>query len=272
MASVAGNSAAIASVVFKPLPVMQTTVVSSGLMRFWALSFLVTPTVTPPAVSVKMPSVSASSLMASTISGSDTSSAQPPESRISFIANGPSAGLPMASERAMVFGFCGSNRARLRFTPSEIGEHPVACAPKNFTGLSFTQPNVTNSLKAFAIFVISEPARGSQRRADHAVFERERREAHRVVLQVEIFDAPLRSQLVRQNQRCASRGRGWSKAFAERQQLGIAPHVERARRKIFAARDFLQRVVIVGNFERREAVFAKRPGHVAPGFAAFAAT
>ena len=75
MASVAGNSAAIASVVFRPFPVMQTTVVSFGLMRFCAMSFCATPAVTPPAVSVKMPSVSASSLMAATISGSEMSSA-----------------------------------------------------------------------------------------------------------------------------------------------------------------------------------------------------
>ena len=88
MASVAGNSAAIASVVFRPLPVMQTTVVSLAAMRPWLNSFWVTPVVTPPAVSVKMPSVSASSLMASTISGSETSSAQPPLSRISLHGEG----------------------------------------------------------------------------------------------------------------------------------------------------------------------------------------
>src|SRR6266850_665317 len=157
IASVAGNSAAMASVVFSPLPVMHTTVVSSGLMRFCAMSFCVTPVVTPPAVSVKMPSVSARSLMAATISGSETSSAQPPDSRICFTAKGPSAGLPMASDRAMVLGFCGLKRARLRFTASEIGEQPVACAPKNFTGLASTHPRVTSSRNAFAILVMSEP-------------------------------------------------------------------------------------------------------------------
>ena len=79
-------------------------------MRPWSISFFVTPAVTPPAVSAKMPSVSASSLMAATISGSEMSSAQPPDSRICLDGEGPSAGLPMASERAMVFGFCGSKR------------------------------------------------------------------------------------------------------------------------------------------------------------------
>ena len=63
-----------------------------------------TAVVTPPAVSVKMPSVSASSWMPETISTSETSSAQPPVSRIIVAAAGPSAGLPMASERAMVLG------------------------------------------------------------------------------------------------------------------------------------------------------------------------
>jgi len=35
--------AAMASVVFSPLPVMQTTVVSTSLMRFCTMSFCVTP-------------------------------------------------------------------------------------------------------------------------------------------------------------------------------------------------------------------------------------
>src|SRR6266568_3445332 len=47
------------------------------------------------------------------------------------------------------------------------------------------------------------------------------------------------------------------------------PHVEGAGGEIFAARDFLERVVVVGNFEGREAVFTERTRDVAPGFAAF---
>src|SRR5207244_4651199 len=66
--------------------------------------------------------------------------------------------------------FCGSKRARPRFTPSEIGEQPVACAPKNFTGLSSTQPSVTSSLKAFAIFVMrSEEHTSELQSPDHLV-------------------------------------------------------------------------------------------------------
>jgi len=62
---------ASASVVFKPLPVMQRTVVSSGRIRFCAYSLRAALTVTPPAVSVKTPSVSASKVIASTISPPD---------------------------------------------------------------------------------------------------------------------------------------------------------------------------------------------------------
>src|SRR5215813_6390278 len=75
---------------------------------------------------------------------------------MSFIAKGLLAGFLIASERAMVFGFCGSKRARSCFTLSEIGEYLVACALKNLTGLSSIQLSVTNSLNVFAIFVISE--------------------------------------------------------------------------------------------------------------------
>src|SRR5436309_2719700 len=64
-----------ASSVFSPLPVMQSTAASLAEIFPEAISFLATPTVTPPAVSAKMPSVSASSLIASRISSSVTSSA-----------------------------------------------------------------------------------------------------------------------------------------------------------------------------------------------------
>ena len=46
---------------------------------------------------------------------------------------------------------------RFRFTPSAIGEQPVACAPKNFTCLGSTQPRWASSQNAFAILPISEP-------------------------------------------------------------------------------------------------------------------
>src|SRR6266852_2269194 len=62
----------------------------------------------------------------------------------------------MASERAMVAGFCGSISELPVFTAVEIGEHPVACAPKNFTGFGSTSPSWINSSNAFLIFVIND--------------------------------------------------------------------------------------------------------------------
>ena len=82
IAEVSEYSCETASIVFRPLPVMQATVVSFGPIYPCSISFLVTPVVTPPAVSAKIPSVSAKSWMPLTISGSETSSAQPPLSRI----------------------------------------------------------------------------------------------------------------------------------------------------------------------------------------------
>ena len=58
-----------------------------------------TAVVTPPAVSVKMPSVSASSWMPETISTSETSSAQPPVSRI-ILRGGGAVGRVADGERA----------------------------------------------------------------------------------------------------------------------------------------------------------------------------
>ena len=55
----------------------------------------------------------------------------------------------MASDRAMVEGFCGSISVFPAFTAVEIGEHPVACAPKYFTGFASTSPKVNQFLKRF---------------------------------------------------------------------------------------------------------------------------
>ena len=57
----------------------------------------------------------------------------------------------------MVAGFCGSISALPVFTAVEMGEHPVACAPKNFTGLSSTKPSLLSSSNAFLILVINDP-------------------------------------------------------------------------------------------------------------------
>ena len=66
-----------------------------------------TAVVTPPAVSVKMPVVSASSWMPSTISSSVTASIDPPVLRARSSAKTPSAGLPIASDFAIVCGRTG---------------------------------------------------------------------------------------------------------------------------------------------------------------------
>jgi hypothetical protein len=57
----------------------------------------------------------------------------------------------------MVAGFCGSISVLPVFTAVEMGEHPVACAPKNFTGFSSTNPIFTSSSNAFLILTINDP-------------------------------------------------------------------------------------------------------------------
>ena len=87
-------------------------------------------TVTPPAVSAKMPSVSASSWMPATISSSETSAMAPPVRRATSMAYGPSAGLPIASDLAMVSGRTGWTTSWPAANAALTGEQPVACAPK----------------------------------------------------------------------------------------------------------------------------------------------
>lgn len=96
-----------ASSVLSPSPVMSRTVSASGSILPASMSFLAVATVTPPAVSAKMPSVRASSRMPSTTSSSVTSSIAPPVRLTTSSTYGPSAGLPIASDRAMVFGLTG---------------------------------------------------------------------------------------------------------------------------------------------------------------------
>src|SRR5690606_23945259 len=121
---------ATASRVFRPSPVLRTTVVREGSSRPLSTSLRVTPTVTPPAVSAKMPSVRASSLIASTTCSSVTSSTAPPVRRAMSRTEGPSAGLPMASDLAMVSGFCGRSTSCPALKAAETGGQPAACAPK----------------------------------------------------------------------------------------------------------------------------------------------
>src|SRR5438270_791943 len=98
------RASATASWVLSPLPVMQRTISSLRGIRPCSINLRATANVTPPAVSAKMPSVRPKSIIASTISESAMSSPQPPLSRMILEAKNPSAGSPMASDLAMVFG------------------------------------------------------------------------------------------------------------------------------------------------------------------------
>ncbi len=117
-----------------------------------------------------------------------------------------------------------------------------------------------------------ESARGGESRCDNAVLEGEGRKANGVVLEIEIFQAPLRGEFARGDQRRAANGAWTYEVFRKREKRGITPHIEVAAGKIFAANSFLQGIVIIGDFERGETVFAERAGNVAPGSAAFAAS
>lgn len=136
---------------------LSTTVVSDGSIRPASMSFFVTPTVTPPAVSAKMPSVRASSLIASTTCSSFTSSTAPPVRRAMSRTYGPSAGLPMARDLAIVFGFCGRTTSWPPLYATETGEQPSAWAPKSLYGLSSTRPSLISSWRPLSILVNCEP-------------------------------------------------------------------------------------------------------------------
>jgi len=56
----------------------------------------------------------------------------------------------MASERAMVAGFCGSISALPVFTEVEIGEHPVACAAEKLHRLFFDQAELAQFVERFS--------------------------------------------------------------------------------------------------------------------------
>ena len=110
-----------------------------------SINFLAHASVTPPAVSVKIPSVSASKNIASTISSSVASSEYELIDFNKLIALIPSAGLPIARDFAIVFGFTGLNVSQSFFTAVEIGEHPVAWAPYILVLLEPTNPKFSNS-------------------------------------------------------------------------------------------------------------------------------
>ena len=114
--------------------------------------------VTPPAVSVKMPVVSASRRMPARISSSVTASIAPPLRRASSSAYGPSAGLPIASDLAIVSGLTGLQMSQpalegLGHRRAALGlgaVHRRASSPS-------IRPTSRHSSKPRAILVNSEP-------------------------------------------------------------------------------------------------------------------
>ena len=110
--------------------------------------------VTPPAVSAKMPSVRASSLMPSRISSSVTAAKAPPEERTASSAYQPSAGLPMASDLAIVAGRTGLMASDPWRKALATGAHPAACAPDTRTwGSSSSSPTWCSSRNPLATLV-----------------------------------------------------------------------------------------------------------------------
>src|SRR6516162_8363096 len=139
------TAAATASRVFSPSPEFMITVSASGSSRPSASSLRSTPRVTPPAVSPKMPSADASSRIESTTSPSLTSAIAPPLRRTTSRAYGPSAGLPMASDLAIVAGRTGRTTSCPAANAADTGAQPVAWAPNTRHGACGTRPSETSS-------------------------------------------------------------------------------------------------------------------------------
>ena len=89
--------------------------------------------------------------MFSTISSSSTATIDPPDATAVATASSPSAGLPIASDRAIVLGRTGAT-----FVPSAnasaTGEQPSACAPINRGCAPSTRPSSRSSLKPWCTF------------------------------------------------------------------------------------------------------------------------
>src|SRR5438477_562008 len=167
----------------------------------------------------------------------------------------------MASERAMVAGFCGSISELPVFTAVEIGEHPVACAPKNFTGFSSTNPSLLSSSNAFLILVINDPpAIGTTTLSGILHPNCSAISKHSVILQVEILCSARSiaisgqppSQPRRLNKRCESHRQPRLKPHRQRQQFRVAPHICGPLRNTLTAKCTLgnrrpDQIVVVGN-------------------------
>ncbi len=86
-----------------------------------------------------------------------TSVIAPPVRRATSRAYGPSAGLPIDSDLAMVDGFTGATVSTPRAKAAATGLQPWACAPKTRYGVGSTRPSRPSSPNALSIFVNSDP-------------------------------------------------------------------------------------------------------------------
>ena len=101
--------------------------------------------------------VSASRRIPSRISSSVTESIAPLRRRASSSAYGPSAGLPIASDLAIVSGFTGLQTSQPASKAWATGEQPSAWAPLKAGTSPSISPTSSHSSKPRAIFVNSEP-------------------------------------------------------------------------------------------------------------------
>jgi hypothetical protein len=74
--------------------------------------------------------------------------------------------------------------------------------------------------------------------------------------------------MTRSDQGSPTHGIGTDEAFREGEEFCIAPHIEGAAGKIFAANDLADGLVVIADFKRGEAIFAEGARSVAPGLAA----
>ena len=81
----------------------------------------------------------------------------PPVRRTTSSAYGPSAGLPIASDLAIVSGLTGRQTSCPPSKACATGEQPVAWAPLNVGSSPLSSPRSSHSLKPRPIFVKSEP-------------------------------------------------------------------------------------------------------------------
>src|SRR2546426_5205919 len=153
-----GPSAGVATAPLYAFPVMYRTTISSSPKTPRSASARAVATTTPPAGSANTPSVRASSAQPSITSVSLTDAADPPLARITATEPSPSAGVPIASERATVTGSRTGRTSRYpSSTASETGPHPAGCAAWMRQGPSGTSAVARSCATAVAVRVRSAP-------------------------------------------------------------------------------------------------------------------